>query len=435
MNMMNNQFGIGVIEDRHDPLQLGRVRARIFGIHSHDRINDIQIEQLPWSIVMQPTNASTTAGNISQLVEGTWVLVLFLDENLQDYIVLGSLPGATPDANINFSQGFTDPYGKFPRWRSETNSPRKNLSELSLVAKEDEWVEHPTYASRKEKRRENIPLAKSYEMNTTLPQVRDEKATFWNEKDLRGADNIEPDSYLSQYPYNSVREYESGILEEYDSSPETESGESRTRITEMHPSGSYREIIGDGSTTFKIVGDGYQLTLKDQYMYIEGNLNITVKGDMRHLVNGNYILEVRGDYIQRIDGSRGVKISGNDGLEVLTDQSINISENHNLRCGNDSTIIIDNNCSTTIQGEENHSVLGDSNRLTAGNLNTLVGENSNLSSGSNIVFSAGGNYSSESLGSTKISALSSRLDIESGGPMNLNTTANFRVKASLIYLN
>lgn len=433
---MNNQFGVGVVEDRHDPLQLGRVRVRVFGMHSHDRINDIQIEQLPWSIVMQPTNASTTAGNISQLVEGTWVLILFIDENYQDYIVLGSLPGAAPDADINFTQGFTDPYGKFPRWRSETNSPRENLSEVSLVAREDGWTEHPTYASRKEHRRENIPFAKTYEMATTLPQVKNEKTEYWNEKDLRGADDIEPDSYISQYPYNSVREYEGGILEEYDSSPETTSGESRIRITEMHPSGSYREIIGDGTTTFKIVGDGYSLTLKDHYMYIEGDLNVTVKGNMRHLVNGDYILEVRGNYIQRIDGSRGVKISGNDGLEVLTDQSINISENHNLRCGNDSTIIVDNNQATTIQGEENHSALGDSNRLVGGNLNFLIGDSTSISAGSTMGISCAGNYTLESLGKMRFSAVGPQgLSMDSPGMINVNTQANFRVKASLIYLN
>jgi hypothetical protein len=434
MNMMNNQFGVGVVEDRHDPIQLGRVRVRVFGIHSHDRINDIQIEDLPWSIVMQPTNASTSAGNISQLVEGTWVLVLFLDENFQDYIVLGSLPGASPDADINFSQGFTDPYGRFPRWRSETNSPRKNLSELSLVAKEDEWIEHPTYEARKTERRENIPLAKTYEMSTTLPQVRNENTQYWNEKDLRGADNIDPDSYISQYPYNSVREYEGGILEEYDSSPETESGESRIRITEMHPSGSYREIVGDGTTTFKIIGDGYHLTLKDQYMYIEGDLNITVGGNVRHLVNGNYILEVRGDYIQRIGGNRGVKISGNDGLEVLTDQSTNISENYHLRCGNDRTITVDNNQTVTIQGEENHNVFEDSNKLVSGNLVFFTGSNMSFSSGSNLSLSCAGTYKAESIGTMKLNSLST-MELTSLAMTSAKSNGIFTVRGSIIKLN
>ena len=38
-----NNFYVGVVEDRNDPLKRGRVRVRVLGVHSPDRKNDIQI--------------------------------------------------------------------------------------------------------------------------------------------------------------------------------------------------------------------------------------------------------------------------------------------------------------------------------------------------------------------------------------------------------
>lgn len=373
MNLLSSNLALGIVEDRHDPLQMGRVRVRVFGVHSPDRKNDILIEDLPWSIVMQPTNTSTTASTISQLVEGTWVVVMYLDENLQDPMVIGAVPAAAPEGQINYELGFTDPFRQNPRFQSETNSPRQNLSTTSLIGKEDEWTEHPTYDTRREKRRTEIPLARKYQTTTVLSDSITENSETWDERDLRGADNIDAADYLSQYPYNTVREYEGGLIEEYDSSPPTENGEERSRITEMHPSGSYREVVGDGSTTFKIVGDGYTITLKDQYMYVQGDLNVTVEGDMRHLVNGDYILEVRGDYVQKVDGNRIGKIQGNDALEVLVNSSTNVSENHSLRVGTDSFHLIEGNSSRIIRGDETHTTLNNTSLVVGNDMSIGVG--------------------------------------------------------------
>ena len=50
----------GTVEDRNDPQEIGRVRVRVFGLHSSDKINDIPTSSLPWAPVMNPT---TTPGN------------------------------------------------------------------------------------------------------------------------------------------------------------------------------------------------------------------------------------------------------------------------------------------------------------------------------------------------------------------------------------
>ena len=43
----------GVVEDRNDPLNIGRVRVRCFGWHSEDK-DLIPTDKLPWASTVQP---------------------------------------------------------------------------------------------------------------------------------------------------------------------------------------------------------------------------------------------------------------------------------------------------------------------------------------------------------------------------------------------
>ena len=88
-------YGIGVVEDRHDPEKLGRVRVRWLGLHTEDK-QKILTKDLPWSqLVVPPTgNSIAGVGNTSNLMEGTWVFGFAKDQELmQDWYVMGALPG------------------------------------------------------------------------------------------------------------------------------------------------------------------------------------------------------------------------------------------------------------------------------------------------------------------------------------------------------
>ena len=72
----------GVVEDRHDPLFLGRCRVRILGWHTEDKV-EMPTESLPWSFPIQPiTSAAQTGVGISPTgpVEGPGVVGFFRDE-------------------------------------------------------------------------------------------------------------------------------------------------------------------------------------------------------------------------------------------------------------------------------------------------------------------------------------------------------------------
>jgi predicted chitinase len=82
----------GVVEDRADPLHLGRCRVRIVGLHTDDKV-ELPTEDLPWAAPLQPITSAGVSGIGSSPVgpvEGTWVAVVFRDEYQQVPIMLGT---------------------------------------------------------------------------------------------------------------------------------------------------------------------------------------------------------------------------------------------------------------------------------------------------------------------------------------------------------
>ena len=107
---------VGVVENRKDPLSLGRVQVRIFGLHTEDK-TAIPTEDLPFAQVVMPVTSASISGmgrSPTGIVEGSWVFGVLIDEReFQTPVVLGTLigqPGSEADAN----KGFSDPTGTYP---------------------------------------------------------------------------------------------------------------------------------------------------------------------------------------------------------------------------------------------------------------------------------------------------------------------------------
>ena len=99
----------GVVENRNDPLKIGRCQVRIFGWHTEDK-NLIPTADLPWALPIHPSNNSE---NFSTPKEGEYVTGFFADsESGQFPFMLGVLPGiiTTPlTAGAGGNSGFYDP--------------------------------------------------------------------------------------------------------------------------------------------------------------------------------------------------------------------------------------------------------------------------------------------------------------------------------------
>ena len=106
----------GVVEDRHDPLYLGRCRVRILGWHTDNKA-EMPTESLPWCYPVQPIiSAAQTGVGISPTgpVEGTWVVGFFRDgEDAQEPVFFGTL-GGIPEAQAGVGEAFADPRTEDP---------------------------------------------------------------------------------------------------------------------------------------------------------------------------------------------------------------------------------------------------------------------------------------------------------------------------------
>lgn len=121
----NFVWWIGVVEDRQDPLNMGRCRVRIFGSHS-ENLNDIPTKSLPWATPVYPVNDSRSFGTP---MEGDYVFGFFTDGVAsQSPVMIGVFPGI-PQENPREGVGFSS--------KSKFTNPAENVQnygELVVVA-------------------------------------------------------------------------------------------------------------------------------------------------------------------------------------------------------------------------------------------------------------------------------------------------------------
>jgi hypothetical protein len=263
---------MGVVEDITDPKKWDRVRVRIHGLHTDQTVVDpssgkgIPPPDLPWSKVTGTCLGPRIHGFGTNhgLVEGTWVFGFSMDgESYNDLYIVGTIPGVPEDKNPNPTTppaAFFGQDGKYPLEEYLKEPDVHRLARNILKYNKAPW--------------KPIPLVKQAEAKKQIPTAAGDK---WDEMDP---------AYAAEYPNNQVTEYPStdtiGHTTEFDSTPGKE------RITLWHgPSHSYRDYHSDGSRMTKIVGKDYTIVLKDNNLFVGGNLNITAQGNVNILSVGN----------------------------------------------------------------------------------------------------------------------------------------------------
>jgi len=384
--MITSKFFIGVIEDVNDPSEKNRVRVRIFGKHTED-IAMIDTEDLPWSSVVMPCTEGSISniGSSLGLVQGSWVVGIFTDPATEnDPLIIGSLPSESTKRLP--SDGFSDPDGVHPY---------ENGNDLPKAASSTQYALDTAYRAKASSHITTIATA-------TPPNIK----TFPDPK--LAADYLEPKTYdlpnpkdnvRPAYPNNKVTRTEGGHTYESDDTPNFE------RISEVHaPSGTYREVIADGTTTTVIQGKNYKVVAEDDNIYIKGNCNLTIDNDCRTLIKGNYHLEVEKDYTVKVKGTIRTKALQTV-TEIAQNSAINIGQKSIVNIGNNENKTICGNLNFVVKGDSNRTVIQNSCETIAGALNLQAKEASKISCGGNInvnttlvdcsgdVFAGGGNVS------------------------------------------
>lgn len=180
-----------VVNVKDDPLKLGRVKVKVFGVY-----DDIADADLPWAQIVVPVTQGVheEQGQYLGILKGTQVFGIFLDgQNSQLPMVIGTVPkegDANPKADAN-------------------------------------------------------------------------------------------------YPTNKVYETETGHYKEYDDTPGAE------RIKEAHTSGTFYEMMADGSITTYITKDNYSIVLGDESVDIRGKVTINVGGDVDLTAGGTVSINAK----------------------------------------------------------------------------------------------------------------------------------------------
>lgn len=118
----------GVVEDRNDPLALGRVRTRVYGYHTEDKTKLPTID-LPWAFCVQPANSASSGGVGSSPtgpIEGTWVIGFWRDPDfMQEPMVWGTIPGIN---SSNAAPSGESPHDFSPEQQLDPPTITKNIA-------------------------------------------------------------------------------------------------------------------------------------------------------------------------------------------------------------------------------------------------------------------------------------------------------------------
>ena len=319
----------GIIEDRQDPLKIGRVRVRCHGIHT-DRKDLIATPDLPWAQVLLPTTSAGLSGFGTQhgLVEGSTVWGFFRDgDHCNQPVVVGVSAGITQlgykgqqgkDADVkrSITKGFNDPrkltgtvkdkdgkdissYDGTPDGSNPTHAPTRGFGlttgldtapiPIGPESREINYdgtgskIKNPTIT---ESDLPYYPLHKTYGESDLSSFARGEGD--YTSRDTSDANGIKSKA-KPVYPYNKVTQTESGHILEIDDTRDAE------RIAVEHRSGTFHEIHPDGSQVTRIVNDNYTVVCKDDEVWIGGKVNVSIGGDAKITVGGKTDIESKGN--------------------------------------------------------------------------------------------------------------------------------------------
>lgn len=322
-NFMGDGFiwWIGVVENRLDPLNLGRCQVRIYGWH-HPDLGQIASDALPWAQPIKPLTGPGALTGPNPPKEGDTVFGFFLDgKNGQFPMILGLLPGIIEQIPV-YSQGFSDQRSQLeldlaprpPLTRTyNTDGTGVELTE-GTASLNPQSIDLPTTSqvalgNSAGSLIESILNERDMDVPTAIPGVT------WDEVESL---------YAPQAPFDSVIVSESGHLFEIDDTPGAE------RILRAHRAGTFEEWHPTGDRVLKVVRNGYEITMGNKNVDIMGICQVTIRGDASLSIEGDYNMAVGGDYALSVGGSRETVIQGDDTKVLIGSELNTISGSYKL---------------------------------------------------------------------------------------------------------
>jgi len=332
----------GIVEDRQDPLKVGRVRVRIHGIHSENK-QFIATPDLPWAQVLLPTTVAGLSGIGTQhgLIEGSTVFGFFRDGKTRQDPVITHVSAGIPQKgykettkdellNRNIEKGFNDPrrltvdeYKDTPDGPNPEQSPNRSHGLSTAIdtapkTPKELSINYDNTGSTITELEVTADMLPYYPLYTDESDLSSIARGGVLDHAIKG-DIVHPETQKilgdfvdvqakPVYPYNKVLQTEAGHVLEIDDTPKSE------RINVHHRSGTFHEIHADGSEVTRIVNNNYTAILKDDKVYIAGNADLQVgHGNVNITVDtGNVNMNVlKGNVDAQIQGTLNADVVGN----------------------------------------------------------------------------------------------------------------------------
>ena len=154
----------------------------------------------------------------------------------------------------------------------------------------------------------------------------------------------EPETqYASKYPYNHVKETESGHIVEFDDTPGNE------RIHEYHRSGTFYEVHPDGTKVTKIIGDDYEIVHQNKKLRVRGNIEVYCDGDADLYVRGS----LTGQVDENIDlhAGKNINIHAGKNMRFYANDSIEFTSQKELTATSVSNMTLQSQADMNINAE------------------------------------------------------------------------------------
>ena len=299
---------VGVVEDRHDATNDGRIKVRAFGIHTEDK-QAMPTADLPWAIVLDGSYGATI--KIPEV--GDWVFGFFMDgDDAQHPMVMGRVPGVNlqlpPEAGAPSDANYVPvesipKYGKPPLHRH-------------LGGEDAEIGQGPLQAA-----------AVKGGIKSAI------EGEDWNEPPI-----ISPEKNLDNTVYTSKNDNNYVVLSD------SREGDG-TYILISHASGSAVQIDSHGTILVKSFGDTYNSTEGftmnrtelDSHTNVGGDWALRVeRGSGKVWINGDLDIECENFNVTarasaNINAAAGTNISGGKIGLFATSDDINLAANANIK--------------------------------------------------------------------------------------------------------
>ena len=327
LGLNNFVWWFGVVEDRIDPLELGRCRVRCFGWHN-ESVNQISTDKLPWAHPIVPYGLKS----VQPPTEGTMVFGFFADGEEGQYpIIMGTVPGI-PDEILDRGIGFSDPLSiadkrnaAMPR-KIDTGKTQLGKDTKGVRIADEDPSRYPKYLNEPTTSRLSRPVRGEKDgkfdgvtsesiANTTIDLQRKTRVTGVPTAAGDQWDESYP-TYAAKFPYNNVTETESGHAFELDDTFGFE------RVQLSHRTGSTLEFANTGLTKLKSMSSRQDVTMGDQRTYVNGNKYETIDGDFYLQVGGK--LRILAKSVEIVSGS-STSITAPQAIEVVGGQSVSVS--------------------------------------------------------------------------------------------------------------